>query len=75
MPETWTTLKAHPERFVDAGEAVAVLVRNAGRARTSGIGIDQNAVHVCSLRDGRIARIDAFVDVAAGYKAAGLEPI
>ena len=51
-----------PEEFIPAGDAVAVTGRLRGRARASGKAFDLAIVHVWTLREGRVARFEAYID-------------
>ena len=43
-------------------EQVAVLVRELGRGRESGLDVNQRTVAVYTLVDGKVSRIEAFPD-------------
>jgi uncharacterized protein len=51
-----------PESFVDAGDQVVAIVRTRGIARATGLSFDVPAVHVWTLREGKLARFQAFID-------------
>jgi ketosteroid isomerase-like protein len=53
--------------FIDSGDRVVVARRWRGRRRASGI-----QVEVYTLRDGKIVRIDEFIDRAEALAAAGV---
>jgi ketosteroid isomerase-like protein len=55
------------------GERVLVWGRMSGRGRGSGVEVDIEEFHVITLRDGRIARMQMFLDRGAALEAAGLE--
>ena len=55
------------------GESCFVVVGDmAGRGRTSGLEVQTEESHVWTLRDGRIVRMQMFVDRGEALAAAGL---
>ena len=72
MDEIWDDWRVEPESFFDAGAQVVVFVRVSGTAKQSGAALAISAAHVLTLRDGRIARTDVFLDRAEALEAAGL---
>jgi ketosteroid isomerase-like protein len=50
------------ERFIDAGDHVAVTGRTRGRTRSGGTTFDVAIVHVWTVRDGRISRFEAYIE-------------
>jgi ketosteroid isomerase-like protein len=61
-----------PEKFIDAGEKVAVLVRTSGTAKQSGVAVTIAAVHVHTVRDRRVVRFEVFLDRREGLQATGI---
>jgi ketosteroid isomerase-like protein len=62
-----------PERFLDAGpRGVLVYVRTSATAKHGGVAVTVPAAHLCSVRNGRIARLVVFLDRAQALEAAGL---
>jgi len=57
------------ERFIDAGDHVAAVGRTRGRTREGGVAFDVAVVHVWTVRDARIARLDVYIDTAAMQEA------
>jgi ketosteroid isomerase-like protein len=51
-----------PEEFMATGDSVAVVVRYTGTGRASSKNLDQTAVHVWDIRDGKAARFRQFMD-------------
>ena len=72
MDEIWNDWRVEPESFFDAGAQVVVFVRVSGTAKQSGAALAISAAHVLTLRDGRIARTDVFLDRAEALESAGL---
>ena len=59
------------ERFVDAGDHVAAVGRTRGRTRAAGADFDLAVVHVWTVRDARIARLEVYIDTPAMREALG----
>ena len=53
------------ERFIAAGEQVAVVGRTRGHTRSGAVPFDVAIVHVWTTRDARISRFEAYVDTPA----------
>jgi uncharacterized protein len=51
-----------PEEFMGSGDAVAVVTRYTGTGKATGKRLDQTAVHVWDIRDGKAARFRQFMD-------------
>ena len=60
-----------PTEVIDAGEYVVVCVHQI--ARTQGVLIDQDEVHVFRLRDGLVIELREFREKRDALKAVGLE--
>ncbi len=58
------------ERFIDAGDHVAV-GRTRGRTRAGGVAFDLAVVHVWTVRDGRLAGLEVYIDTPAMREALG----
>jgi ketosteroid isomerase-like protein len=61
-----------PELFIPAGDDVAVVGRLRGTAKKTGSFIDIPIVHVWTIRDGKFARFQAWIDTPAMREALGL---
>lgn len=59
------------ERLVPAGDRVVAIGRSRGTVRSGGAAFDVPAVHVWTLRDGRVLRVEAYVDTPAMLAALG----
>jgi uncharacterized protein len=74
--ERWSSafeeLKVTFEEFIDAGDQVIVVAHHKGRGRGSGINVDARFYEVYTLREGKVARIDEYVDRRGALEAAGL---
>ena len=73
LREPWEDFQIEPERFMDTDNKVVVFSRVVGNAKQTGINIDSTVGHVCTLRDGKLIRIDYFgEDRGAALEAVGL---
>jgi ketosteroid isomerase-like protein len=63
---------AEPHRLIDAGSKVVIFVRGSGAGKSSGAPIVFDVVHVWTIAEGRVRRIEAFLDPDAALQAAGL---
>ena len=73
MDEIWDGLAFDPIEIsaLDAERVIAV-VRTSGRAKASGIDIDQTLTHVWTLREGKAIRFDGYSTKRQALEAAGL---
>jgi ketosteroid isomerase-like protein len=61
MDEIWEVLRFEPEEVVDIDATrVMAVVRTSGRARGSGIEIDQQLTHLWTILDGKATAIATF---------------
>jgi ketosteroid isomerase-like protein len=72
MDEIWDDWRVEAESFLDAGTQVVVFVRVSGTAKQSGAALAISAAHVVTLRYGRVARVEIFLDRSEALEAAGL---
>jgi ketosteroid isomerase-like protein len=69
----WDHWRLEVDEIIDAGEdQVVVLARAVGRARVSGLVLEQPEGHVWTFRDGKAAVGRSFSDQAEALRAAGL---
>jgi ketosteroid isomerase-like protein len=68
----WEQFQVEPEEFRDVGDAVLVFVRALGRGKESGVETEIHAVHVVTLRDGKIWRLRSYRDPREALEAVGL---
>jgi ketosteroid isomerase-like protein len=50
------------DRFVQAGDRIAVLIRWRGRGKEGGTPIESEGAHVWTFRDGKAVRFDVYRD-------------
>jgi ketosteroid isomerase-like protein len=70
--DAWDTYRLELEEIHDAGERVVAIVRERGRGRASGVGLDSLWGYVITVADGKLARIEAYRDPEAALAAADL---
>jgi ketosteroid isomerase-like protein len=73
MDEIWETLVFDPTEIsaLDAERVIAV-VHTSGRAKGSGIEIDQELTHLWTLQDGKAVRFETYSTKREALEAAGL---
>ncbi len=69
---TWDDYEVIPEDFVDAGDRVLAILRVRGRGRESGVAVDALFHQVFTIRDGKIVRMDEFMERSEALEAVGL---
>ncbi|GJJ05129.1 hypothetical protein RugamoR64_56670 [Duganella rhizosphaerae] len=63
------TLRFEPKQFIAEGDKVVVVGDASWLAKPTGRAYDSSWVHVFTLRDGKVARFEAFYDTAASERA------
>ena len=64
--------RLEPEEFIDAGDEVVVLMHEYRRGRGSGVELENDTAVVFAVRDGRVVRIQGYMDQSEALEAAGL---
>jgi ketosteroid isomerase-like protein len=64
--------RTEPEEFIDAGDHVVVAQSERGRARSSSVELQETWYAVCTLREGKILRLQWFGDRSEALGAVGL---
>lgn len=72
VEESWDEHRMEVDDVIDAGDRVVLLHREYQRGRGSGVELQIEAAVVFDLRDGRISRIQGYLDRGAALGAAGL---
>ena len=72
----WDGFTIHPARFHDAGDVVVMEGRYSGTFKETGRDIDAQACHIWTVRDGKLAKFQQYLDTAQlrevmGASAAG----
>jgi len=72
--DVWEEHRIEPREFIDAGDRVVVLHREYQRGKGSGVEIVIDTASILDLRDGRIVRMQGYVNPAEALEAVGLPP-
>jgi ketosteroid isomerase-like protein len=70
--EAWDERRLEPDEFIDAGDRVVVMQREYRRGRGSGVELENDTAAVFEVRDGRVVRIQGYMDRAKALEAVGL---
>jgi uncharacterized protein len=62
MLEVWEDYESVPERFVESGDHVLVVVHNRGRGGVGGVPIEARRAHLWRLRDGVPVAMRLYLD-------------
>ena len=71
--EAFEEFGLEPREYIDAADRVVVPLRFGGRARHTGLDVFFEIVYVVTARDGKLTRVDAYVNKAEALEAVGLE--
>ncbi len=72
VEQTWDEHRIEPQEFIDAGDRVVVFLREYQRGKMSGIELTVDTAIIFGLRNGRIVRIQGYMNRAEALKAVGL---
>jgi ketosteroid isomerase-like protein len=70
--EVWEEIRLSPQEFIDAGDQVVVLQHELRRGRGSGVEVESETAVLFELRDGRVIRMQGFMNPDEALAAAGL---
>ena len=70
--QEWDEVVFEPTEFIDAGDRVVVLQHERRRGRHSGLEIEADTGSVMWLREGRVWRIQGYMDPAQALEAVGV---
>jgi ketosteroid isomerase-like protein len=73
LDETWETFRVEPDEFRPVGDRVLMVGHVKAKGRGSGLELDQPMLSVLWFRDGKIARMQSFLDEGAALEAAEQE--
>jgi ketosteroid isomerase-like protein len=73
VTEGWDEFSVQPLDFQDHGELVIVPVRMNLRTRSGGLRLDDNAVYVVTVHDGKIAELREYDTEAEAVEAVRLQ--
>jgi ketosteroid isomerase-like protein len=68
----WDDWELDIQETHDAGDKVVAVVRQQGRARTTGMALDMLFAQTWAIRDGRLTRMAMYSDPSEALKAEGL---
>jgi ketosteroid isomerase-like protein len=71
--EAYPDLRVEPLEVESNGDMIFVWVRFIGHGAASGLPIDMELAHVCTVRDGKTIRLVEYNDRLEALKAVGLE--
>jgi ketosteroid isomerase-like protein len=69
MLEVWEDYESVPERFVESGDHVLVVVRNRGRGAGGGVPIEARRAHLWRLRDCVPVAMRLYLDPDEAFEA------
>jgi ketosteroid isomerase-like protein len=70
--EAWSEFSAEPERWLDGGDKVVIVLRMTARGKASGVEVRRRDAMVFTLRDGKTVRLDYYNNEAQALESAGL---
>jgi ketosteroid isomerase-like protein len=71
--DAWEESRLTPQEFIDVGDRVVVLQHELRRGRGSGVEVESETAVIFELREGRVTRMQGFMDQADALKATGLQ--
>ena len=69
--ESFEDFRVEPERVVQRGDQLVVVVRQSGTGRSSGLRVDARLAHVWTVADGKAVRWEAVGDPEAALADGG----
>jgi ketosteroid isomerase-like protein len=72
LRDTWAEFRFEPERFIDAGDRVLVLVRLVAAGGASGATTQRKTGHLWTVRHGRLSSVRIYRDRSEALEAVGL---
>ena len=69
--DVWDEHRLEPQEFIDAGDRVVVLLREYQRGKGSGVELVIDTATIVDVRDGRIVRMQGYMNPAEALEAAG----
>jgi ketosteroid isomerase-like protein len=70
--EAWESRHATPLKILAGSDKAAVFVRGTSQGKASGAPVEIYLVHVWTIEDGMVRRIEVFMEREAALSAAGL---
>ena len=72
--ETFEDFHFVPERFLENGDKIVVIITMIGKGRASGVPVEERIAHLWTIRDGLGVSLQAYTSPADALEAAGLPP-
>ena len=72
--ETFEDFHFVPERFLENGDKIVVIITMIGKGRASGVPVEERIAHLWTIRDGLGVSLQAYTNPADALEAAGLPP-
>ncbi|MGB9107727.1 MAG: nuclear transport factor 2 family protein [Telluria sp.] len=69
LGESADPVRFEPQEFIAEGDKVVVVGQATWHAKPTGRTFDSPFTHVLTMRDGKVARFEAYADTAAGERA------
>ena len=70
--EAWEERRLDPQRFLHVNDLVVVLMHEHRRGSGSGIEVETDTAVVFTVREGRVIRVQPYMDQADALEATGL---
>jgi ketosteroid isomerase-like protein len=71
--EVWGEWRFELERVLPAGDRVVALIRVLARGGSSGVRLSRETAHLWTIKDGRVASCEVYLDRSEGLEAVGLQ--
>jgi ketosteroid isomerase-like protein len=72
--EVWVSMHVEIEEIFEVGDHVLVFLHQRARGRESEVEVEVDSFNVYTFRDGKVSRIQLFIDRESALEAAGLTP-
>lgn len=69
----YESFRVGAEEYIDLGDKVVVVARSHGRARASGMEMNQRFPYVWTVREGQLVCNETYADRASALEAVGRE--
>jgi ketosteroid isomerase-like protein len=71
--DAWDDWELEVEALHDAGDSVVAIIRQRGRAKSTGLPVDMSFAQVWTFRGGKQIRMQAYDDPAEALRAHGID--
>jgi ketosteroid isomerase-like protein len=71
--DAWESIEYRPRRMIDLSGRVIVLQDEVRRGRSSGLELTNETAVIYTLADGKVTRIESFLEQDEALRAAGLD--